>query len=569
MFAHRGMQYKARAKLGEGVFGKVYLVTDPQGRKMCIKTVQLRDCSTEQRKAAKHEVDILQRSESNRGHANVIRYYGSWFRGAELCILMEYAPNGTLEQFVRAAKTSGVHIPEMDIQHKLMQLLSALDYCHTKLKVIHRDIKPANILLDQMGRIKLADFGISKQLHEFNMLAATQAGTPLYMPPEMMSGHRYTFKVDVWMLGCVLYEMMAFCSPWLGERAPTSMEALARCICNQNVDTSRLRKHYSSQLCRTAHWMLARDPHARPSMRDVLDLFAPRAPPARSNDLYKTVSRDAPPADVADQLEASFKAVRNLQSSFRRLREQRRLVLEAQKLAGRALAAPPALFERDRPAAPAPAPPPCHMVDVTEAEEDLPAAGPAPTPIYLSPPYAPVAPPAAYHDPRAAAAAAAYPYAAPAAYAGAEPWRVAPTAPAPLPSPALPALDAPSRLPPVPGAARGEAEPGDGAALARSAKQIQNAFRNTLTRRRQRKTPAPPSYQGLAVVRKAREAAAAQEAAARGRTPTAAARVPPTYNPRRLEQLATPRYAPAELSSAARRRSGPVSGASTPRRVWS
>lgn len=72
---------------------------------------------------------------------------------------------------------------------------------------MHRDIKPANILLHN-GKIKIADFGLSKCLKSPTDVADTMVGSPLYMSPEVLKGESYTMKADIWSLGIVLFEMV-------------------------------------------------------------------------------------------------------------------------------------------------------------------------------------------------------------------------------------------------------------------------------------------------------------------------------------------------------------------------
>lgn len=269
VYSDRGVRYQKIKKLGEGSFGVVHLVTDPKGNEYVIKTVD-RLSTQEALQDAKREVDILRLSESSLGHPNVVRYYESFVRSRELCILMEYAPNGNLSEYITYQRTRGTHVPEIDVCHKLRQMCSAIGYCHNNLKVIHRDIKPANVLIDKYGTLKLTDFGISKQLQDINFQCATQAGTPIYMPPEMMSGLTYTFKADMWMLGCVLYELMALQMPWGMVR---NLEVLADRIRKQVIDTSLLRLRYSEELCSIVRWLLDRDASKRPCTEQVVARF--------------------------------------------------------------------------------------------------------------------------------------------------------------------------------------------------------------------------------------------------------------------------------------------------------
>lgn len=88
-------------------------------------------------------------------------------------------------------------------------MLMALDYIHSH-HVVHRDIKSSNIFLSTCRTVKIGDFGISKQLNSTQDKAMTLVGTPYYLSPEVCKNEPYTYKADIWALGCVLYELCTF-----------------------------------------------------------------------------------------------------------------------------------------------------------------------------------------------------------------------------------------------------------------------------------------------------------------------------------------------------------------------
>ena len=97
----------------------------------------------------------------------------------------------------------------------MVQLVSALQYLHGH-RVLHRDLKAQNVMLTLDQRVKLGDFGVSRQMSTQTDLAQTVVGTPVYMAPEVMKSESYAEPADVWALGVVLYELLALRRPFEG-----------------------------------------------------------------------------------------------------------------------------------------------------------------------------------------------------------------------------------------------------------------------------------------------------------------------------------------------------------------
>ncbi|OQR88740.1 serine/threonine kinase [Thraustotheca clavata] len=102
-------------------------------------------------------------------------------------------------------------------KHIATQLLSAVEYCHSK-KILHLDIKPENILVTGVDgekiTVQLADFGLStSSKHPLNRTC----GTTIYMAPEVIESKYYEQSIDIWCLGATIYNLLTKSLPKYGS----------------------------------------------------------------------------------------------------------------------------------------------------------------------------------------------------------------------------------------------------------------------------------------------------------------------------------------------------------------
>jgi serine/threonine-protein kinase len=143
-------------------------------------------------------------------HENVIRVYDVSEEQSAQYIVMEYFPGKDLKQVI-------LERGPLSIEQALsiaLQMAEALAYAHAQ-GIVHRDIKPSNVMVDNRGKVKLADFGIAAATDEISVTATGQIiGTPEYMSPEQARGEAMDGRSDLYSLGIVLYEMLTGATPF-------------------------------------------------------------------------------------------------------------------------------------------------------------------------------------------------------------------------------------------------------------------------------------------------------------------------------------------------------------------
>ncbi|KFP91707.1 Serine/threonine-protein kinase Nek8, partial [Apaloderma vittatum] len=190
-----------------------------------------------------------------------IEYYENFLEDKALMIAMEYAPGGTLAEFIH--KRCNSLLDEDTILHFFVQILLALHHVHTK-QILHRDLKTQNILLDKHRMIvKIGDFGISKILSSKSK-AYTVVGTPCYISPELCEGKPYNQKSDIWALGCVLYELASL------KRAFEAANLPALVLKIMSGTFAPISDRYSPDLRQLILSMLNLDPSKRPQLNEIM-----------------------------------------------------------------------------------------------------------------------------------------------------------------------------------------------------------------------------------------------------------------------------------------------------------
>ena len=159
-----------------------------------------------------------------------------------LYISMELYEKEDLSSVLSLFKFESDHLDEKLILKISDRLCSALKYFHSQ-NIIHRDIKPQNVFLNNNYEVKLGDFGLARVFSSKSSMTTTQAGTPLYIATEILLRQNYPTKVDIWALGCLIYDICTFKYPFDG-----SNYALLTSILEKQVDLGQIKSRYSIKL---------------------------------------------------------------------------------------------------------------------------------------------------------------------------------------------------------------------------------------------------------------------------------------------------------------------------------
>jgi len=200
--------------LGEGVFGKVALVKHKTtGELFAMKTMNMAKFKAQKITSTAHSEQFILKTTR---HPFVVTLHYA-FQGSSLwALVMEYCPHGDLQRQL------GLYgAPEMPLELGARfagEVLLALEHLHS-ISVIFRDLKLENVVVDKEYRARVTDFGLAKKLNE-SRDAKTMCGSYGYAAPEiMMNLGKYTYAVDLYSYGVLLYMLASGGDP--NPKSPT------------------------------------------------------------------------------------------------------------------------------------------------------------------------------------------------------------------------------------------------------------------------------------------------------------------------------------------------------------
>ncbi|KAL6501188.1 hypothetical protein OROHE_025051 [Orobanche hederae] len=235
------------------------------------------------------EVDLLGKLR----HRNIVRLLGYLHNDADIMMVCEYMPNGSLGSALHGKQAGKVLVDWVLRYNIALGVAQGLAYLHHDCHppVIHRDVKSSNILLDGDFEAKIADFGLARTMMHKNQTVSMVAGSYGYIAPE----YGYTLKVDeksdIYSFGVVLLELLTGkmpVDPSFGE--PIDIVQWVRRKINSkpdvlDTDIAGECKHVQEEMIlvlKIALLCTAKLPKDRPSMRDIITMLGEAKPRRKS-----------------------------------------------------------------------------------------------------------------------------------------------------------------------------------------------------------------------------------------------------------------------------------------------
>ncbi|KCV72401.1 CMGC/CDK/CDC2 protein kinase [Fonticula alba] len=194
--------YRKIDKIGEGTYGVVYKAEEIATQTIvAMKKIRLDNEDEGVPSTAIREISVLRELQ----HKSIIGLKDVIQHESKVYLVFEYMERD-LRRYIEATR----HLP-LDmalVKSYVFQILDGLNYCHQR-RILHRDLKPHNLLIDTIGNIKLADFGLARVFGVPIRAYTHEVVTLWYRAPEILLGSRqYSTPVDVWSVGCIMAEMV-------------------------------------------------------------------------------------------------------------------------------------------------------------------------------------------------------------------------------------------------------------------------------------------------------------------------------------------------------------------------
>ena len=225
--------------IGRGNFGKIWKVK----HKLTGRYYALKQMTKVKIIAENSEMSILRERVflAQMKSPFVIKMFLSFTNKYNLFLLMELLSGGDLRYHLLNYTFT---FNEMQIKFIISNIILGLEYIHSR-GIVHRDLKPENLMFDELGYIKITDFGVSCYKDEIN--TQDDSGTPAYTAPETLKMEKQDFSVDYYSLGVIAYEFVKRKLPYDSEDRAKIKKMMKKDIIDLKKDESLKNKY--TEIC--------------------------------------------------------------------------------------------------------------------------------------------------------------------------------------------------------------------------------------------------------------------------------------------------------------------------------
>jgi serine/threonine protein kinase len=304
------------SQVGAGAFAEVHEALRA-GERVAVKKMLTQTLDEKNLKEFQDEVVLMASFHSS----FIVGLYGACFKPPNLCMAMEFLPGGNLNNLLYDKSQ------EISWEKRWRFACDAavgMNYLHSRNPpVLHRDLKSGNLLLSEDGKVKITDFGLSRELTSKGGIQEEtfQGGTDRWTAPEICNGEAYTEASDVFSFGIILYEIAARVLPFpdsLPEEVRKLWQASKRPTIPDDVppDFERLIK-----MC----W--EQSPYSRPSFKEIVSYLRRKG----KINLVSTGRTQERLSDEKEKLERENYVLAQLKDNLEKKRDEADRIAEREK----------------------------------------------------------------------------------------------------------------------------------------------------------------------------------------------------------------------------------------------
>jgi len=247
--------YKVLEKVGEGAMSEVFKAIDPNGNIVALKILRqfLKD-NTDCIERINKEADVLNKLDDEK----IVKSLGiEKTHDCRLMLVQEFVDGKNLEVLFNQISKEPIPVIGAIL---VSEILLGLEEAHRQ-GIIHRDLKPENIIITSRGNIKIADFGVAKNLESQELtLTGVMLGSPAYMSPEQIKNQPVDGRSDIFGLGVLLYQLATGELPFLANNYAQLIKSIEQ---DEYKAPIKVNKNIHPELSKIIKKALAKNPEDR------------------------------------------------------------------------------------------------------------------------------------------------------------------------------------------------------------------------------------------------------------------------------------------------------------------